>query len=125
MKKEDQPARLCRLKHGIADMENQNATIAILGHKVDALHQDVGEMKSALKDVAMALNKLTLVEERQSHSNATQKRMMEKIDGLEGRVDALEKADVKHGQAATWVMNAVWAAAGLLCMYVAKLLGLV
>ena len=106
-------------------MENQNATIAILGHKVDALNQEVGEMKSDLKDVAMALNKLTLVEERQSHSNATQKRMMEKLDGLEGRVDALEKADVKHGQAATWVMNAVWAAAGLLCMYVAKLLGLV
>lgn len=106
-------------------MENQDATIAILGHKVDALHQDVGEMKSALKDVAMALNKLTLVEERQSHSNATQKRMMEKLDGLEGRVDALEKADVKHGQAATWVMNAVWGAAGLLCMYIAKMLGLI
>jgi len=106
-------------------MENQDATIAILGHKVDALHQDVGEMKSALKDVAMALNKLTLVEERQSHSNATQKRMIEKLDGLESRVDALEKADVKHGQAATWVMNAVWGAAGLLAMYVAKMLGLI
>ena len=106
-------------------MENQDATIAILGHKVDALHHDVGEMKSALKDVAMALNKLTLVEERQSHSNAAQKRMLEKIDAMESRIDKLEKADVKHGQAATWVMNAVWGAAGLLCMYIAKMLGLI
>lgn len=106
-------------------MENQDATIAVLGHKVDALHRDVTDVKSALKDVATALNKLTLVEERQSQSNANQKRMMEKLDTLETRVDALEKADVRHGQAATWVMNAVWGAAGLLCMYVAKMLGLV
>lgn len=106
-------------------MEHQDATIAVLNHKVDALHHDVGEMKSALKDVAVALNKLTIVEERQSQSNATQKRILEKLDVMEMRIDKLEKADVQHGQAATWVMNAVWGAAGLLAMYVAKMLGLI
>lgn len=107
------------------DMENQDATIAVLGHKVDALHQDVSEMKTALKDVAVALNKLTIVEERQSQTNSTQKRMLEKLDSLEQRIDFLEKTDVKQSQAATWVMNAVWGAAGLLVMYVAKMLGLI
>jgi chromosome segregation ATPase len=103
----------------------QDAALAVLSHKVDALHHDVTDVKSALKEVAAALNKLTLVEERQSQANANLKRMSEKLDKIETRVDALEKADVTHNQAATWVMNAVWGAAGILIMYVAKMLGLV
>jgi 1-deoxy-D-xylulose 5-phosphate reductoisomerase len=103
---------------------SQDAALAVLSHKVDSLHHDVTDMKSALKDVANALNKLTLVEERQSQANANQKRMSEKLDKIEARVDALEKSDVTQSQAATWVMNAVWGAAGLLAMYAAKMLGL-
>jgi len=104
---------------------HQETTLAVLSHKVDALHLDVSDVKSALKEVAAALNKLTLVEERQSQANANQKRMGEKLDKIEARVDALEKSDVTQSQAANWVMNAVWGAAGLLAMYVAKVVGLI
>lgn len=106
-------------------MENQDAQLALMAHKFDTLHEDVSDMKTALKEVAQALTKLTLVEERQAQAAQTQKRMFEKLDSIERRIDTLEKADVKHGQAANWVMNAVWGAAGLLCMYIAKMLGLI
>lgn len=106
-------------------MDNQEATLAVLGAKFDALHGDFSDMKKTMKEVASALNKLTLVEERQQQSSSAQKRLFDKLDSLESRIDELEKADVKHGQAAQWVMNAVWAAAGLAAMYVAKMVGLV
>ena len=104
---------------------SQDAALAVLSHKVDSLHHDVSDMKTALKDVANALNKLTLVEERQSQANANQKRMSDKLDKIELRLDELEKADISHNRAANWVYNAVWGAAGLLVMYVAKMLGLI
>ena len=97
----------------------------VLTVKIDMLHSDVVDMKRAVNELSKAITKLALVEERQSQSHATQKRMLEKLDAMEMRIDALEKADVKQGQAATWVMNAVWGAAGLLCMYIAKMLGLI
>jgi dynactin complex subunit len=105
-------------------MDNQETTLAVLSAKFDVLHGDVTDMKKAMKEVASALTKLTLVEERQANSNNAQKRFAEKLDALEARIDTLEKADVSHDQAAKWVMHAVWGAAGLAAMYVAKTVGL-
>jgi dynactin complex subunit len=108
----------------VLTMDNQDTTLAVLGAKFDVLHSDVTDMKKAMKEVASALTKLTLVEERQANANSAQKRFSEKLDALESRVDTLEKADVTHDQAAKWVMHAVWGAAGLAVMYVAKTVGL-
>lgn len=104
---------------------SQEAEMALLTHKVEALHSDMGEMKLVMRDVASALTKLALIDERQSKMLETQERIFKLIDKLDNRVDTLEKSEGKQNQAATWVFAAVWGAAGLLAMYIAKMLGLI
>jgi len=104
---------------------SQEAEMALLTHKVESLHLDMGEMKLVMRDVASALTKLALIDERQSKMLETQERIFKLIDKLDNRVDTLEKSEGKQNQAATWVFAAVWGAAGLLAMYIAKMLGLI
>jgi Tfp pilus assembly protein PilN len=104
---------------------SQETEIALLTHKVEHIHSDMGEMKKVMSDVANALTRLTIIDERQSQMMETQGRIFKILDKLDARVDVLEKSEGKQNQAATWVFGAVWGAAGLLVMYVAKMLGLV
>jgi len=103
---------------------SQETEIVLLTHKVEALHTDMGEMKMVMRDVASALTKLALIDERQSQMLETQGRIFKILDKLDSRVDALEMSEGKQNQATTWVFAAVWGAAGLLAMYIAKMLGL-
>lgn len=98
--------------------------VALLTHRVESLHEDMGEMKQVMRDVASALTQLALIDERQSKMLETQERIFGMIEKLDNRVDELEKSDTKHTQAATWVFAAVSGAAGLLGMYIAKTLGI-
>jgi hypothetical protein len=84
----------------------------------------MGEMKMVMRDVASALTKLALIDERQSQMLETQGRIFKILDKLDSRVDTLEISEGKQNQATTWVFAAVWGAAGLLAMYIAKMLGL-
>ena len=99
--------------------------MALLTHKVESLHEDMGEMKVVMRDVANALTKLALIDERQANMLEAQERIFNLIERLDNRVDDLEKEDGKQSVATGWVYAAVWGAAGLLAMYVAKMLGLV
>lgn len=104
-----------------------NATetqLAVLSHKVESLHGDLTEMKTAMGQVASAITKLALIEERQAQVAANQERIFELIERIDGRVDALERTENEQARAATWVTNAVWAAAGVAAMFVAKTVGL-
>jgi hypothetical protein len=103
---------------------SQETEIVLLTHKVESLHEDMGEMKVVMRDVASALTKLALIDERQSKMLQAQERIFKLLDGLDVRVDILEKNEGKQNQATTWVFAAVWGAAGLLAMYIAKMLGL-
>ena len=104
---------------------SQETDMALLTHKVESLHSDMNEMKLVMRDVASALTKLALIDERQSKMLETQERIFKLLDSLDNRVDVLEKSEGKQNQAATWVFAAVWGAAGLLAMYIAKMLGLI
>jgi hypothetical protein len=104
---------------------SQETEIALLTHKVESLHEDMGEMKVVMRDVANALTKLALIDERQANMLEAQERIFNLIERLDNRVDNLEKEDGKQSLATGWVYAAVWGAAGLLAMYVAKMLGLV
>lgn len=101
-------------------MPPDEAAFAVLAHKVDTMHQDVTELRSVLRDLTQAINKLALVEERQHQVTAAQERAFKvlekieaKIEQIEGRVVALEIAEPEQKRAAGWVTAAVWAAAGL------------
>jgi hypothetical protein len=106
-------------------MMSQETEMALLTHKVESLHEDMGEMKVVMRDVANALTKLALIDERQANMLEAQERIFNLIERLDNRVDNLEKEDGKQSLATGWVYAAVWGAAGLLAMYVAKMLGLV
>jgi hypothetical protein len=106
-------------------MMSQETEMALLTHKVESLHEDMGEMKVVMRDVANALTKLALIDERQANMLEAQERIFNLIERLDNRVDNLEKEDGKQSLATGWVYAAVWGAAGLLAMYVAKMLGLI
>ena len=126
----------------------------VLATKIEDLAQDMSEMKHGIVKMADALTKLAIVEERQTQTILAQERAFKALERVEerqrthelvckdqdkevrqliadsnerlsGRVAELEKAEPMQEQTGKWVMAAVWGAAGLLAMFVAKQLGLV
>lgn len=105
-----------------------NVVITRLG----ILSDDVGELKETLRQIATAVTRLALVEERQSQTNEALGRAftsIDKIDGklttIEQRVATIEKEIPMQRQASGWVLSAVWAAAGAAVLFVAKKAGIV
>lgn len=111
--------------------ENTDANFAVLAHKVDAIHADVGEMRTVLRDLTNAIIKLALVEERQSQFAIAQERgfkVLEKIeaklDALDERVKTLEVSEPEQQRTSTWVTAAVWGFVGIVASgFAHKLLG--
>ena len=126
----------------------------VLATKIEDLAQDLNEMKHGIAKMADALTKLAIVEERQTQTILAQERAFKALERVEerqrmhelvckdqdkevrqliadsnerlsARVGELEKAEPMQEQTGKWVMAAVWGAAGLLALFVAKQLGLV
>lgn len=132
----------------------EDKNVQVLATKIDGLAQDMSEMKHGISKMADALTKLAIVEERQTQTILAQERAFKALERVEerqrmhelvckdqdkevrqliadsnerlsGRVAELEKAEPMQEQTGKWVMAAVWGAAGLLALFVAKQLGLV
>ena len=111
--------------------ENNDVNLAVLAHKVDAIHANITDMQVAMRDLTNAIIKLALVEERQTQFSIAQERgfkVLEKIesklDSLDNRVNALEAAEPEQRRTSGWIMTAVWAAAGLAVAMVLAELGI-
>ena len=104
---------------------SQETEIALLTHKVESLHEDMSEMKLVMRDIASALTKLAIIDERQEKMSETQSRIFKLLDNHNGRIVALEKDDSNQKVAVDWVYKAVWAMVGVAAMYALKLIGLV
>ena len=131
-----------------------DGVIDVLAERVEGLCADMGEMKIGIAKMADALTKLAIVEERQTQTILAQERAFKALERVEerqrqhelqcrdldkevrqliadsnerlsARVGELEKAEPMQAQTSKWVTAAVWGAAGLLAMFVAKQLGLV
>ncbi|MBP9930259.1 MAG: hypothetical protein KBF63_13345 [Rhodoferax sp.] len=131
-----------------------DGAVNVLAERIDGLCVDMNEMKHGIAKMADALTKLAIVEERQTQTILAQERAFKALDRVEerqrthelvckdqdkevrqliadsnerlaARVGELEKAEPMQKQTGKWVMAAVWGAAGLLAMFVAKQLGLV
>lgn len=125
----------------------------VLATKIEGLGKDVAEMRASVVEMTKALVKFAVIEERQTNTIMAQDRITVTLDrlslrldthekscvvqekelraliadtakDLSGRIDVLEKAEPMQEQAGKWVMAAVWGAAGLLALFVAKQLGL-
>ncbi len=115
-----------------------NAVITRLG----ILSEDVGDLKDTLKQIATAVTRLALVEERQSQANEALGRVFKVIDksearaldaegkaaartsALENRVTTIEREMPMQKHTSGWVLSAVWAAAGLAVLLILNRLGI-
>ena len=104
-----------------------NVVITRLG----ILSDDVGELKETLRQIATAVTRLALVEERQMQTNEALSRAFKQIDkldlkltGIEQRLGTLERLQPLQQQTNGWVMTSVWIAAGAAVMFVAKKTGI-
>jgi hypothetical protein len=118
-------------EHCGTERRQDDQLLGIFQAQMKALQGDLFEVKTAIKDVAAALTKLALVEERQTQSAAALERAFSAIEKLDKKLDAvaarvleIEKREPSQTRAAEWVDRAVWAAAAGMVMMAASKLGM-
>jgi predicted Holliday junction resolvase-like endonuclease len=90
----------------------QTTDVALLSAKLQTLHTDVSDIKGSLKDLAVAINKLALVEERLSNATAAQERSFKALEKLEERIAELEKKTINTDNTSKWIDRGLVAALG-------------
>ena len=83
-----------------------------LTSKLFSLHEDVSEIKGALRDLTSAITKLALIEERQTVTNAALERAFVAISRVEDRLAELERMTPINNQSRLWVERFILALAG-------------
>jgi len=76
---------------------------SVLTVKIDMLHSDVVDMKTALNELSKAITKLALVEERQAQTADAMERAFKAIGKVEDRLSALELAAPKTKETNAWM----------------------
>jgi len=98
--------------------------MATLSARLETLHSDVADIKSALKDLTTAITKLALIEERVAITANALERAFKTISKVEERVSALELKAPLNDRSAAWldrlVMTIVGAALALVWDQVSK-----
>lgn len=92
--------------------------------KLDALHEDITDIKLVLKELTVAINRLAIVEERQSQAAEALERAFTALEKVEIRVTNLEMVSVNSKQTNDWVGKAIWAALAVLVIFILRKVGL-
>lgn len=96
----------------------------LLNHKFDNLNETVGDMKQSIKELTIAITKLTLIEERQLQTTQSIEKAFISISRIEDRLNKLEILTPANKKVNLWLDRASWAAMGLITMLVIKKTGL-
>lgn len=75
----------------------------VLAVKLEMLHTDVVDVKTALNELSKAITKLALVEERQAQTAEALERAFKAIGKIEDRLTALEQAAPKSKETSAWM----------------------
>jgi chromosome segregation ATPase len=75
----------------------------VLQVKLEMLHGDVVEVKTALNKLSDAITKLALVEQQQSQTAQALERAFKAISKIEDRLTSLEQAQPKTKETSDWV----------------------
>lgn len=75
----------------------------VLAAKLEMLHGDVVDVKTALAKLSEAITKLALVEERQAQTAEALERAFKAIGKIEDRLSKLELTQPKHKETSAWV----------------------
>ena len=97
---------------------------AALTVKLDMLHGDITEIKSAMAKMTDAITKLALVEQQQSQTVEAMERAFKAIGKIEDRVTTLEQAQPATKKMEVWVDRFIMAVVGAFLMFVVKKLGI-
>jgi len=99
-------------------VERRSAGVQVteLAARLQTLHSDVADIKGALRELTVAINKLAVIEERQSTISATIERAFTAIDKIENRLTALEKEMPNNRRIVSWVDRGLFAIAGVALM---------
>lgn len=92
--------------------------------KLEVLHSDVTEIKSALGKLSDAIIKLALIEERQTTASAALERAFATLERVENRLNLLEQASVNSKRTSGWVDKTVTAGIGMVMLLVLKKTGI-
>lgn len=95
-----------------------------LESKLTMLHDDVSDIKAALKDLTSAITRLALVEDRMATASAAQERAFKAIAEMEKKVMEIEKILAAQTKTTNWVDRGIWAALAALGVYALKKVGL-
>lgn len=95
-----------------------------LANSIQAIRDDQREMRESLKQVAEAMTRLAVIEERVAHSQSSIARAFRGIEDHEERIDRLEKSEPEQRKIAKWVNHAVWAGACAAAAFIAHRVGL-
>lgn len=125
----------------------EDKNMQVLATKIEALAQDMSEMKHGIAKMADALTKLAIVEERQTQTILAQERAFKALERVEERqrqhelqcrdldkevrqliadsnerlsirVSELEKSEPMQAQTSKWVTAGVWGALALLASFI-------
>lgn len=96
----------------------------VLTFKLEALHQDVTEVKASLDKLSDAITKLALVEQQQNQIASSLERAFKAISKIEERVAALEQAQPQVTDTAKWVDRGLVALAGAGAVLISRNVGL-
>lgn len=100
------------------------ADLNVFSVKLDMLHSDVVDMKTALGELSKAITKLALVEERQAQTADALERAFKAIGKIEDRLSTLEQAAPKSKETSAWVDRFVLGAVVLITGFIGTKLGL-
>ena len=85
----------------------------VLKVKLEMLHSDVVEVKTALNKLSDAITKLALVEQQQNQTAQALERAFKAISKIEDRLTSLEQLAPQSKQVSEWVNRGIVAMAGL------------
>jgi len=114
--------------------KHTDVSMQLVIDRLSLLHEDVGELrddtKASMKEMANAVTKLVLIEERQTQMNESYRSFTNQLEKsetrtntLEARIDLLEKEQPMTKQVVSWVIYAVGAIVVASCTYLLKALG--
>lgn len=81
--------------------------LAVAIAKMEAISGDLAEVKVTMRELAAAVSRLAVIEERQNGTNESLGRAFSEITRLTGRVVALEQAQPIQKQSSDFVQAAV------------------
>jgi len=107
--------------------DNAEQEPSVLYHHIKLLHTDVMEVKAALGRLTEAITKLALIEDRQIRAAECIDRAFKAIDGVERRMQDVEKQLPSLNQQSTntgaWIDKIAWAAMSGITVYLLKVTG--